>query len=382
MRVLYLAIDQRVPGTTGGSIHTAAVAEGLAALGHDVHAVAALADGRAASGGGVTWHRLEPPFGAKQLRWMRAGSVVTIAEAVRPDIVIERYYNFGGEGMAASTRARVPYVLEVNAPVVDYPGSIKHLIDRALVVEPMRRWRERQVRHASLVVTPASAIVPAWYPRERILEIEWGADTSRFRPGASGAMPFERPPGLVAVFAGAFRAWHGAVHLVEAIRDLRARGRRDVSAVLIGAGPELAAARRAAAGVDGIVFTGAVPHDRMPACLAACDVGVAPFDLPRHAPLAIDFFWSPLKIFEYMAAGLPTIAPDIARLRAIVSTGRDGLLYDTGRPGALAGALERLADDGALRARMGAAARARAVAEFGWDVHCRRLEEALRRCVS
>ncbi len=39
MRILYCAIDQTVPGTTGGSVHVLAVASGLAALGHDVHAL-------------------------------------------------------------------------------------------------------------------------------------------------------------------------------------------------------------------------------------------------------------------------------------------------------------------------------------------------------
>ena len=37
MKILYAASDQTVPGTKGGSVHVAAVAEGLAALGHEVH---------------------------------------------------------------------------------------------------------------------------------------------------------------------------------------------------------------------------------------------------------------------------------------------------------------------------------------------------------
>ena len=45
-------------------------------------------------------------------------------------------------------------MLEVNAPVIDYPGSTKRRIDRALLVEPMRRWRDWQCRHADLFVTP------------------------------------------------------------------------------------------------------------------------------------------------------------------------------------------------------------------------------------
>jgi glycosyltransferase involved in cell wall biosynthesis len=306
-----------------------------------------------------------------------------MADRIRPDLIMERYYNFGGEGVRAALATAVPLVLEVNAPVVDYPGSPKYVIDRALLFEPMRRWREWQCAAARLIVTPSAAILPPFVPHERILEIEWGADWTRFHPGASGPVPWNsRPDETVAVFAGAFRQWHGAIHLVEAIRKLRARGRRDVTAVLIGQGPELPTVRQAAAGVEGIVFTGAVSHDQMPAYLAACDIGVAPFDVQAHAPLALGFYWSPLKIFEYMATGLAVVAPDIPRLRSIVTDGREGILYDANDPDGLARGLDRLAGNAPERNALGAAARDRVIREFGWDVHCRKLDEAMRRCAS
>jgi glycosyltransferase involved in cell wall biosynthesis len=110
-------------------------------------------------------------------------------------------------------------------------------------------------------------------------------------------------------------------------------------------------------------------------------MGVAPFDVAAHAPLSLDFYWSPLKVFEYMASGLPVVAPGIPRLRQIVADSREGLLYEPGSTDGLAGALERLTDS-ALRKSLGAAARERVVRDFSWDMHCRKLDEALRRCES
>ena len=141
MKVLYCAIDQTVPGVKGGSVHVAAVAEGLAALGHEVHALVSPGDGPFPAGP-VRWIAMTPPLGAKELRWLRIARVRRLAAALRPDVVIERYYNFGGEGIVAARTARARTVLEVNAPVIDHRGSAKALIDRALMVEPMRRWRE------------------------------------------------------------------------------------------------------------------------------------------------------------------------------------------------------------------------------------------------
>src|SRR6202007_1698414 len=105
-------------------------------------------------------------------------------------------------------------------------------------------------------------------------------------------------------------------------------------------------------------------------------------DTGAHAPLAIDFYWSPLKVFEYMATGLPVVAADIVRLRRIVRHQQEGWLYDASSPDGLADTLQHLADDELTRRRLGGAARERVVAEFGWDVHCRALDAALRRCVS
>jgi glycosyltransferase involved in cell wall biosynthesis len=376
MRILYAAIDQTVPGTKGGSVHVTAVAEGLAALGHDVHVLVSPGHGSFPYGR-ARWIAMAPPLRARELRWARRGAVTRLARELRPDVVIERYYNFGGEGLAAAAAVGATKVLEVNAPVVDFPGSKKALLDRMLLVEPMRRWRERLCEQADLIVTPSAAVLPPATAAAKILELEWGADTARFRPGATGHVPFRLAAQTVAIFAGAFRSWHGAIHLVRAVRELRARGRRDISAVLVGSGPELRAVRAEAAGVEGIIFTGPIEHAHMPACLAAADIGVAPFDVGAHRPLSLGFYWSPLKMFEYMSAGLPVVAPAVDRIPTLVAHEQEGLLYDPGAPGALAAALERLTDI-TLRERLGRAARERAVRDYSWDAHCRALDLAIR----
>jgi glycosyltransferase involved in cell wall biosynthesis len=376
MRILYAALDQQVPGTLGGSVHVQSVAEGLAALGHEVH-VAVTAGGPWPQDG-VHWHPMSSPLGRHELRWMRAGAVTRLARRVNAQVVMERYYNFGGEGVLAARRLGVPAVLEVNAPVIDHPGSVKARLDRALMFEPMRRWRDWLCRHTDLFVTPHRQILPDWIHPANVLEAEWGADVDRFRPDASGPLPFERDASRVlCVFAGAFRSWHGVTQLSAALARLHAAGERRLGAVFIGDGPERPAAERAARDVPGVTFTGAVAHEHLPQCLAAADIGVAPFDPSKHKPLTLGFYWSPLKIFEYMSSGLPVVAPRLPRVASLVSDGHEGLLYDPADPRTLDDALVRLIDP-ALRARLGAAARARAVSEFSWRAHCALLDQRLR----
>ena len=258
---------------------------------------------------------------------------------------MERYYNFGGEGVFAARRLERPAVLEVNAPIVDYPGSPKHRLDRALVIEPMRRWRDRIARHVQLFVTTTADILPSWVDRDRVLEIEWGADVEHFQPRSGGERRFVADPNRIqCVFAGAFRSWHGVVHLSATLARLHQAGDHRFGAIFIGDGPERAAAERVARGVPAITFTGALPHAELPAALASADIGVAPFDTVRHAPLRLGFYWSPLKIYEYMAVGLPVVAPALPRLRRLVEHGREGLLYDPSEPRGLDHAIVSLAD--------------------------------------
>jgi glycosyltransferase involved in cell wall biosynthesis len=379
MRILYAALDQRVPGTDGGSVHVQSVAEGLAALGHDVHVLTqpngAWPDGR------VTWRAMRPPFGQRTLRWLRTRAVTEYARQIRADLVMERYYNFGGEGVFAANRLGLPAVLEVNAPVIDYPGSPKARLDRALAVQPMRRWRDRICRRAALFVTTTADILPSWVDRRRVLEIEWGADVDHFQPRHDGVRRVAADPARIqCVFAGAFRSWHGVVQLSAALARLHAAGDHRFGAIFIGDGPERAAAERAARDVPGIVFTGALPHADLPAALASADIGVAPFDPMRHGPLQLGFYWSPLKIYEYMAVGLPVVAPALPRLSRLIEHGREGLLYDPADPRALDRALVALADP-EVRRGMGEAARRRVVRDFSWTAHCTALDRRLRELV-
>ena len=377
MRILYVASDQVVPGPTGGSVHVLEVARGLARRGHEVHAVVR-ADGSrvAAMEDGVRWHGVTWRPGHRFFRFRAAPALIALADSVKPDVVMERYYNFGGEGVAAAEAARVPAVLEVNSPVVDHPGSAKAALDAALLVRPFRRRREWMVRRAAALVAPIPEIVPD-SARAKTEIVTWGANVDAFSPvrrdeGVRRALGI--PAGATAVlFSGSFRPWHG-VHVLEAAARLLA-AREDVFFVLAGGG--------AAGPGDGYRGRrlGPVPYAEMPAVAAACDVGVAPYDTARLAQLRLGFFWSPLKIFEYMASGLPTITVARPPLDAIVREGQDGLHVKEADPQALADAIARLAADPDLRRRLGASARQRVVESYSWERHCAQLEALLLKVV-
>ena len=143
--------------------------------------------------------------------------------------------------------------------------------------------------------------------------------------------------------------------------------------LIVGNGPERAVleALVSARGLrEAVHFTGAVYHADVPALLSRIDVAVAPYPPLPH------FYFSPLKIYEYMAAGLAVIASRSGQIPQLLEDGLSGLLYRPGDAGELAAALERLRRDPELRRRLGRAARAKVLRGYTWDRVARRILEA------
>jgi glycosyltransferase involved in cell wall biosynthesis len=374
VRILYVASDQVVPGGTGGSVHVLEVARGLAARGHEVHAVVHAQEGAPAreEKDGVVWHRVEWWPSHRLFRFRARAQVEALAAHTRPQVVMERYYNFGGEGIQTAAGRGLPSLLEVNSPVIDHPGSLKAVLDHVALVQPLRRYRERLCRQASALVSPLPAIVPE-FARARTHCVTWGANVEAFHPDRRQAAVRRElgvPEGaVVALFSGSFRPWHGVHVLEEAARRLADRA--DLFFLLVGGGDD--APGRGYRGRR----LGRVAYERMPDLVAAADVGVAPYDTARLRQLRLGFYWSPLKVFEYMASGLPTVTIPRPPLDDIVREGEEGLHFREADAGDLARALLCLSEDPALRARLGAAARARVVERYSWARHCAQLEAVM-----
>ncbi len=155
-----MASDQVVPGRTGGSVHVLEVARGLAARGHELHVAVSARSAAPPALPDVRFHPVAWTPPSRFFRFRAEAAVTGLLRETRAQAVMERYYNFGGEGVLAAAAAGVPSLLEVNAPVVDHPGSWKARLDALALVRPLQRHRERLCRLAAALVAPLPEIVP------------------------------------------------------------------------------------------------------------------------------------------------------------------------------------------------------------------------------
>lgn len=290
-----------------------------------------------------------------------------LARAVRdfrPDAIYERYNLYHLVGALVARRHGLPFLLEVNAPLAEERARFGGLKLRRLAARAEAFvWRSAD-RVLPVTEVLAGHVVAAGVDPRRIEVVHNGIDLADFPQAAP-------PPGaakdeIVLGFVGFVRPWHGLDALIRAIAAWRQSPR--MSLVVVGEGPAregLEGLARELGIADRVRFTGLATRDAVPGLVAGFDVALQPAAVP---------YASPLKVFEYMAAGRPIVAPDQPNLREVLQDGQTALLFDPSREGAMWEAVVRLATDPALRNRLGAAARAEIIArDRTWSGNARRV---------
>ena len=382
MRLAYVCADGGVPifGRKGASIHAQEIIRTFRSRGAGVEVFATRLDGTPpADLADIPVHRLPcladaAPAAYEQAALAANHDLENELDRQGPfDLIYERYSLWSYAGIEYARRNGVPGVLEVNAPLIDEQARHRVLVDRAAAEEVAER-----VFGAAAVLSAVSREMAAYlehYPRARgrIHVIPNAVDPQRFAPPGRRAAP--SPSGVFHVgFVGSLRPWHGLALLVEAFGRLQALV-PDARLVIVGDGPERAAladdvARRGL--LSRTQFIGAVAPADVPGYLHSLDVAAAPYPDYPH------FYFSPLKLFEYMAAGLPIVASRIGQVSEVLRDNETGLLCAAGDAAELAAALARLAHDPDLRARLGGAARAVALRDHTWEAVVARVLQLAR----
>lgn len=369
MRITYVCTDPGVPvfGSKGASIHVQEVIRALLALGNDVTLLARRTGGDAPAD--LASVRVVPlpgcPGGSAVDReqWLLQSNTDTraaIFEAGECDLVYERHALWSYAAMESAQAMGVPGVLEVNAPLVQEQAAYRSLHNVAAALDT-----ERRVFHSASAILAVSEGVAQHIRRAApacgdIRVVPNGVDTDRFHPGVAPLLP---APGVCTVgFVGSLKPWHGVELLIDAFNALHSC-HPHTRLLIVGDGPERAALERRAGqhiSQASVVFTGAMEASRVPGLITSMDIAAAPY------PQADGCYFSPLKLFEYMACARPVVASRTGQVRDVLRDGVDGVLCRPGDVLALTSALTTLVNNPELRASLGTSARRAMLASHTW----------------
>jgi len=374
MRLLFLSCDPGVPvlGQKGASVHVRELASALSNLSADV----AIASPRTEPAGDtldapiplLRLPKVSPDASVPELRvalGVQRAEVLEAARSFAADAIYERYSLLGGAGVEAAETLGIPHVLEVNAPLrdearrfrtlshPDLAGAIEQRVFRGTgrilaVSQALRRWLEQEGVESERIEVVPNAVAPG-----------------RFGP--------RRPRGdeLVVGFCGSLKPWHGVEVLLEACAIAFAE-EPTLRLEVVGEGPLEHLLDSAGLPADRLSALGSLSHAGAIERLRYWDVGLAPY-LPLE-----NFYFSPLKVVEYMAAGLCTVASDLGDLPTLLAGDR-GVVVPAGDVQRLASALLELARNRDRAAELGGRARAYVLETHTWERNARVVLESFER---
>jgi len=406
MKILYLCSDAGIPvlGRKGASIHVREMVGAFARAGHHVVLAAPVLNKSpweqpaevdahvlhlrpAASAQSVAQHVRDYfqqlsldsslPGELRRILYNREleSELMRRFDADPPHFIYERAALYATAGAIVAQALGVPRLVELNAPL-----AVEQAAYRGNGLGELGAKAEQwALVRADAVLAVSSAlrdhVVELGIDPVKVHVVPNGVNTDLFHPAPQDPSLRHRL-GLgeepVLGFVGGLRPWHGTELLPEVLARVSAR-HPGVRLVIVGDGPLRAELQRSLheRGLAGrVVFTGAVAHEEVPAVIRQFDVALAPYPVLDHP-----FYFSPLKLFEYMACGVPVVAANCGQIAEIIRDGETGLLHQPGDLDALADACDALLRNPKRRLLLGQSAAQFVRANFTWDRNASRAVE-------
>ncbi len=292
----------------------------------------------------------------------------------RFDVIYERYSLFNTAGLRFCRKHEIPHILEVNAPLVSEATNYRRLALSG-IAQAVEEYLFSGTDHIIAVSSELREYITDRQPNAQVTVVPNGVrvdhfSSSRYKSDSMGNDKF------TIGFLGSLKPWHGVEILIDSFASM-AENHDDYRLLIIGDNkktdgwPEK---RCRDLKIDGkVTFTGVVEYDKIPELLQRADVLVAPY------PRMDNFYFSSLKIFEYMAAGKAIVASNIGQISSVLTHEKTALLVHPGDAVSLRKALEKLKDNPDLRRRLGERAQIEARTRHTWSQRADKILDVIRK---
>ena len=270
-------------------------------------------------------------------------------------------------------RRGIPVVQECNGPYEDLFIAWPSTRLGRPIFEGLQRT---QYRDASAIISVAEGLTQ-WLREEsgneHIVTNGNGANIETFRPDAP------RRPGLperFAVFFGQFPQWQGIPTLLQAVRSRSWPD--DLKLVFVGDGALRPAIEDAVREMpERVIYIGKLHYGEVAGVVAHAVASYVPMVAPER-----EAKFSPLKLYESIACGVPVVASDTIGISEVGGEFDCGILTTPGDSVEIVAATKRLLDDPALAADMGRRGREAAVQHFSWSARARQRRQVIEDAIA
>ncbi len=295
----------------------------------------------------------------------------------KPDVVIARYKLYHCSFAFSARKLKIPVVILVDAPAAYEQSKYLHQFHRIPgLAEGIEKMVINKADKGIVVSEETKKYLPPGV-RTQITEVANGVDIEKFNPSLDGSkaralFPFQKP--LVLGFVGSFSPFHGLDGLKKMMKFALEKY-ENVCFLLVGDGPGRAEVEAVAKSGKWdkrrVHFAGYLNHDEVPQYVAGMDVCLLPYQS------ADGFYFSPLKLFEYLSCAKPVLAAQVGQIARVLD-GQNGLFYEAGNDRDMNEKLKQLIESSELRGRIGTAARKTVMEKFTWDRTALSFEKILK----
>jgi len=298
-----------------------------------------------------------------------------------PDFIYERASLYATAGVSLARLFNVPIIIELNAPLAVEQAAYRATGFGELAAHA-ERWTLAQA-DAVLVVSSElkNHVLQLGVAPDKIHIVPNGVNPTLFRPAKADPVLRKRLQlngAPILGFVGGLRPWHG-VEILPKLMQRLSRRHDSLRMIVVGEGQLRTSLMETFESLKlgpRVTFTGALAHEEVPAFIRQFDVALAPYPKLDH-----HFYFSPLKLYEYMACGVPVAAAKVGQIAEVVSHGKTGLLHPAGDLNALVRDCEKLLSNPRLRANLGRAAAAKVAREFTWARNAERIGVLARQLI-
>lgn len=310
----------------------------------------------------------EPNQILKNLSYVRRESRIIRRE--KPDLVISRLDVYLFSTWLVTRIFRLPWLVEADSPeVYEYRKFYVHYKK----LPGVDRFLERFVVRAANRVFVVSNLIKQYFVKQgsqpgKIVVIPNGADFSKYKSVAKNKdimQQFHIGEQIVVGFVGSFHYWHGVENLIK-IMDAILEREQNVVFFLVGSGgvkeSEIRSFVEEKDLINQVLFAGNVPHENIAQYISVMDIVLAPY------PQLEFFYYSPMKMYEYMAAGKAVVASKLGQIAEVVKNEITGLLFNPDNVQGMIKSIEKLIHDQAYRLQIGMNARKDIELKHNWDL--------------